>query len=162
MIAAKRIAAVMGVDRKVKTIRDLSLLIDKGLSRRALGLVVRHVVRTAGEARALRARIVPEATFRRRSSGLRPNEGASVERLARVIATAEFVWDDKEDARTFLTTPHPLLCSETPVQRALSELGAREVEEILWNLHCRHPARGRPGLSRAVSWKSRDDGRSVA
>ena len=37
------------------------------------------------------------------------------ERLARVIATAEHVWADRNDAREWLTTPHPELDNEMPI-----------------------------------------------
>ena len=57
------------------------------------------------------------------------------ERLARVIATAEYVWDDAVEARRYLTTPHAHLGGQTPVEVALSEFGARWVEELLWKLY---------------------------
>jgi uncharacterized protein (DUF2384 family) len=36
---------------------------------------------------------------------LSPAESERTERLARVVATAEDVWQDREQARRFLTTP---------------------------------------------------------
>jgi uncharacterized protein (DUF2384 family) len=47
------------------------------------------------------------------------------------MAGAEFVWGDRSDARRFMTTPHPALRGRTPLDAALTELGARHVEEIL-------------------------------
>ena len=58
-------------------------------------------------------------------------EGEPAERLARVIAMAEFVWEDPAAAQRFLATPHRGLGGRTPMDAASSELGARQVEEIL-------------------------------
>jgi len=51
-----------------------------------------------------------------------------------VMALAEEVWESRDDARLFLTTPHALLGGERPIDLAQSELGARRVEELLWRL----------------------------
>jgi len=51
--------------------------------------------------------------------------------LARVVATAEDVWQDREQARRFLTTPHPEIGGKTPIEATLTELGARQAEEVV-------------------------------
>jgi putative toxin-antitoxin system antitoxin component (TIGR02293 family) len=48
-----------------------------------------------------------------------------------VVAAAEAVWEDAEDARKWLTTPHPELGNRKPIEYALTELGARQVETVL-------------------------------
>ena len=55
-------------------------------------------------------------------------------RLAWIVATATSVWSDEDDAREFLSTPHPELERRTPLDPALTELGARRVEELDWKL----------------------------
>jgi putative toxin-antitoxin system antitoxin component (TIGR02293 family) len=50
------------------------------------------------------------------------------------------VWDDEADAREFLNTPHPLLDERAPLDVAMTELGARRVEELLWQLFYGLPA----------------------
>ena len=65
---------------------------------------------------------------------MKPKEGERVERLARVIATAEHVWDNAEDARVFLSTGHSMRGGKRPIEVALTELGARRVENLLWSL----------------------------
>lgn len=77
---------------------------------------------------------MPEATYKRRRNKLTAEESGRAERLARVYATAQYVWDSDEDARTFLHTPHPMLSGQTPLDVSMSELGARRVEELLWKL----------------------------
>ena len=51
-------------------------------------------------------RVIPSATFHRRGEDLKPQGGERVERLARVIATAERAWSDVDHARTFLSRGH--------------------------------------------------------
>jgi putative toxin-antitoxin system antitoxin component (TIGR02293 family) len=80
-------------------------------------------------------RMIPEATYKRRREHLKSEESERTERLARVIATAEYVWDDQKDAQRFLTTAHAQLDGQRPIDIALSELGARRVEELLWKLY---------------------------
>jgi putative toxin-antitoxin system antitoxin component (TIGR02293 family) len=84
-------------------------------------------------------RIVPEATFKRRTR-LSAAESERTERLARVIAASEYAWDDEESAREWLTRPHPELASRTPLDAAMTELGARRVEDLLDRLFYGIPA----------------------
>jgi putative toxin-antitoxin system antitoxin component (TIGR02293 family) len=75
-------------------------------------------------------RVVPAATYKRRHR-LKLVESEKTERLARVIALAEMLWDDEAEARRFLSTPHPELNGRKPIEAALTELGARQVEDIV-------------------------------
>ncbi len=113
---------------------DLRRLVDQGLPKRSLGQVAAYVSESPQEAARLRDRIVPPATYKRRSSALKPEESEKVERLARVAALAEAAFGSKEDALGFLHTPHPELGGETPLDSSRAELGARQVEEILWRM----------------------------
>jgi putative toxin-antitoxin system antitoxin component (TIGR02293 family) len=108
--------------------------VEAGLPKASLAAVARHVYGTTPDAAALMQRVIPAATFHRRGEELKPHEGERVERLARVIATAEHVWADVEDARTFLSTAHAMLAARRPIDVALTELGARRVENLLWSL----------------------------
>jgi putative toxin-antitoxin system antitoxin component (TIGR02293 family) len=67
-------------------------------------------------------------------------ESERTERLARVIASAEVVWDDRADAKEWLLTPHPELNGKKPLDAAMSELGARQVEELLDRIYYGIPA----------------------
>lgn len=134
MIAVKRIAAVMGMAKTVRSLDQLSGVVAQGLPKSALRHCVGRVVADPREQRRLMFRVVPEATFKRRRSHLKLEESERTERLARVIATAEHVWDDREEARRFLTTPHAELNHHRPIDVAFTELGARRVEELLWKI----------------------------
>ena len=55
-----------------------------------------------------------------------------LERIARIIALArETYQNDDAGAVSFLTTPNRNLGKDEPIHRALSELGARQVEDLL-------------------------------
>jgi putative toxin-antitoxin system antitoxin component (TIGR02293 family) len=86
-----------------------------------------------------RERIVPEATFKRRTR-LTQGEIERTERLARVMAAAEHTWNDRGDAREWLTRPHLELGKLSPLESAATELGARRVEELLDRLFYGIPA----------------------
>ncbi|MDP1901962.1 MAG: DUF2384 domain-containing protein [Rubrivivax sp.] len=129
-----RIAQVLGLSRKVTSVEQLEQQIEAGLPKASLGAVARHVYGTSPDAAALMQRVIPAATYHRRSAELKPQEGERVERLARVIATAELVWNGADDARAFLSTAHAMLGGKRPIEVALTELGARRVESLLWSL----------------------------
>ena len=78
----------------------------------------------------LRNRIVPRASFQR-SKILSTVHSATTERLARITALTHSVWEDEAKARRFLWTEHPELDHRKPIEVALTELGAREVEEVI-------------------------------
>lgn len=77
--------------------------------------------------------IASRATRTRRAT-LTTEEGERLVRVAGVLARALDVWEDEEDASDFLVSPHPLLDGDAPIDRARSELGARQVEDILVKL----------------------------
>lgn len=59
------------------------------------------------------------------------HESEKTERLARVLAAAEYVWDDRDQAREWMNKPHRELDGRTPLNVARTELGARRVEDLL-------------------------------
>jgi putative toxin-antitoxin system antitoxin component (TIGR02293 family) len=134
LVSPEKIAAVMGLTPVPHSIAELEAQVAGGLPKSALRNGVEQIALTAEARRALQARIIPEATYKRRRDRLTPDESEKTERLARVYATAAYVWDDPADARAFLATPHPLLEGRAPLEVALTELGARRVEELLWKL----------------------------
>ena len=135
MIAPLRIAEIMGgrtiLGRRLASIHALSHAVAQGLPKAALRQTAGHVFEDRAEQRQLMNRIVPEATFKRRRDRLSAAESERTERLARVLASAEFVWNNCADARSFMIKPHPALRGRTPLDASLSELGARQVEELL-------------------------------
>jgi len=139
MIGADRVADVLGgrsvLRRSVRSIGDLRALVEAGLPKASLAACARAIADNPRAAREIIYGTVPEATFKRRRQRLKRDESERTERLARVMATAEAVWRNSEDARRFMTAAHPLLDGRRPIDVARSELGARQIEEILWQAY---------------------------
>ena len=98
-----------------------------------------NLVRAIGVSRKEVASVIgmPQTTLgRRRQSGtLTSAESDQVLRVARLVAmTRSLMADDAEAARRWLTTPHRLLGDETPLRRASTEVGGREVEQLIGQL----------------------------
>lgn len=134
MTQTERIADVMGgaatLGGAVDSARALEAAVSTGLPKQALRLTVSRGCASAKEARTILYRVVPEATYKRRSR-LTPAQSERTERLARVIATAEHVWGNRADAQAWLAKPHPELENRPPLEAAMNELGARRAEELL-------------------------------
>ena len=134
MEAVTLIAHLLGgrtvLGRRVRTWADLERVVREGLPKRSLQLVARHVVEPGTAPNELVYRVVPQATFKRRDR-LSAEESERTERLARVAALADVMWEDEAESRAFLNRSHPLLGGETPLNVARTELGARRVERLL-------------------------------
>lgn len=136
-IDAVGVARILGgekvLGRRVRNVADLRRTVEDGLPVSSLDAVARHVARNDRDAAELKYRVVPKTTLHRRSR-LTVEEGQRLERLARMTVLAEQVWEDADLAHEFLTSPQPQLGGERPVEMARSDLGTREVEELLFRL----------------------------
>jgi len=132
------IARILGGEktlrRRVRTLEDLRRAVEEGLPAGALERTVQHLAGEGPEATNLKYRIVARTTLQRRGDRLSVEESQRLERLARMTALAEDVWDDVSLAHEFLTSAQPQLGGERPVDLARSDLGTRQVEEILFKL----------------------------
>ena len=135
MIVVSHIADVLGgrqvLGRRLGSLAALNDAVAEGLPKAALRQTASRIFAGKMEQKQLMNRIVPEATFKRRRDRLSAAESERTERIARVVANAEHVWGDRVDARRFLTAPHAALRGRSPLDSAMTELGARQVEEIL-------------------------------
>lgn len=133
MKSPKQILQLLGgpkaLGRPVRSLADLDAAIQAGLPRSALEHLMTAVA-PEGERAKLRNRVVPRASFQRRKT-LSAAHSATTERLARITALVQSVWEDDARAQRFLWTPHPELEDRKPIEVALTELGAREVEEVI-------------------------------
>ena len=134
LVSPERIASVMSLDTAPHSFAELDELVSHGLPKDALRSSVERFFSSAEDRKKLIYRIIPEATYKRRKVNLNPDESEKTERLARIFATAQYVWDSEDDARVFMNMPHPMLKGSTPLDVSLTELGARRVEELLWKL----------------------------
>jgi putative toxin-antitoxin system antitoxin component (TIGR02293 family) len=134
VVQPAKIAHRLGLRKGVVSAEHLEDQVAAGLPKSSLGAITHHVYGNTPEAAALMQQVIPAATYHRRETDLKPQESERVERLARVVATAEHVWGNEDDARSFLTTGHAMFNGKKPIEVALTELGARRVENLLWSL----------------------------
>ncbi len=130
-------AEVMGgssvLARPIRSLAELRTAIGDGLALPALERVASRVYDDPAERRALMRVVVPEGSLKRRqrTGHLSAAESERTARLAHIVALADHVWRNRREARIFLTTPHPELGDAVPIEAAVEEFGARQVEEIL-------------------------------
>ncbi len=133
MVPAAQIAEVLGgrptLGSRVMSWSELDRAVAAGLPRAALDALMAHVAGPA-EGTRLKYRIVPKATYLRHDH-LNAAHSQRTERLARVFALAATIWREGDEARRFMNAPHPELDNRTPLEVAMTEIGARQVEEVL-------------------------------
>lgn len=76
---------------------------------------------------------ISKATRHRREAGqrLKPTESDRIVRFARLMGRAVQVFESEKSARRWITAPQIGLGGEVPLDYARTELGAREVEDLL-------------------------------
>jgi putative toxin-antitoxin system antitoxin component (TIGR02293 family) len=134
MISAQEVASVLGGQRvlhkKIKSPFDLMDLVEKGLPKES----VRTIIDFLGSTEDIYP-YIPEGTYKKRGKILHRAESEKVERLARIIATALHIFQDKEQAKIYLTSTNPIFRDRTPFDLSRTELGAKQVEESLWHIY---------------------------
>lgn len=135
-VPAEQIANVLGgrrvLGRQVKSMRELDNVVREGMPKRALDFFIDALGELEyGEfAVRLRNQIVPRATYKRVDRfNLQVSE--TTERMARVYAMALSVFEDPTAAIRFMANAHPELDNRAPLEAALTEIGGREVEEVI-------------------------------
>lgn len=131
MITAESIAKILGLDNSIRSLASLDTVVTAGLPKRSLERLAIHLYPNMHLAREFCFRVVPASTLRLRTKRLSATESQRTERLARVLATANFVLDDMHQARAWVKKPHRELGNKTPLDTAFTEIGARRVEAIL-------------------------------
>ena len=135
MIAPESIAEILGLPASIQSVSDLEAAVSGGLPKRSLERLSARLYLDPRVASAYKFKVVPQATWKRRTKRLSVEESERTERLARVLAHAEYVLDDRQQAREWMSKPHRELHSNTPLESARSELGARRVEALLDKLN---------------------------
>ncbi len=136
-VDAAAIAEILGgpavLGRPIKSLRDLDAAVRGGIPKLALDRLIsffappdRHRYLGAG----LRNKIVPRATYQR-AERLNPQVSETTERIARLYALALSAFQDPDLAARFMMRPHPELDDRVPFDAALTEIGGREVEEVI-------------------------------
>jgi putative toxin-antitoxin system antitoxin component (TIGR02293 family) len=131
------VLSVMGGSRalgaKVRSALDLADLIERGVPRAAaervrerLDLTEHEFAQVLGVSAKTLQRLGRDAHAR-----LTPALGDRLYRMARLVAFAEEVFEDRARARDWLRQPQRGLGSRTPLALMRTEAGAREVEDLL-------------------------------
>jgi putative toxin-antitoxin system antitoxin component (TIGR02293 family) len=131
MIAPESIAEILGLGTSVRTVEELETAVSAGLPKRSLERLSARLYADRRTASAYKFKVVPQATWKRRTKRLSIDESEKTERLARILAAAEYVWDDRDQAREWMSKPHRELDGKPPLEAARTELGARRVESLL-------------------------------
>ena len=136
MFSIERISNVLGgpqtLKQRVRTLNDLHEIVAEGLPKTSVRALLTHLSEHyLVELQPLRDFIAPPATLKRRRTRLSPAESQRLERLARIVAMTEQVWQETTAAAEFLTRRHRTLGRKTPLQMATTDLGVRQVEELL-------------------------------
>lgn len=134
MIAPELIAEILGLGASVRTVGELESAVSAGLPKSALERLSARLYVDRRAAIAYRFEVVPPAKWKRRNRRLSVDESVRTERMARVLASAEYVCDDREQAREWMSKPHREFEDQTPLEVARTELGARRVEGLLMKL----------------------------
>ncbi len=123
----------------VQDLAGLTAAVARGFPRSVAHEVANHAAPTRGKVHNQVAALVASPATLKRSTRLSPDASARAERLARIIALAQRALGGADEARAWLTNPHPML-GAMPIKLAATDLGARQVERLLHNIEQDLPA----------------------
>jgi putative toxin-antitoxin system antitoxin component (TIGR02293 family) len=135
MVTAARVAKTLGADRALRgkgmTAEALQAQVRMGLPYSALEAVASGF--EIGMSDLVAVLHVPARTLarRRRQKRLRADESDRLFRLGRIAALAEEVLGSREKATRWLHQPNRALASAVPLRQLDTEVGARQVEDLL-------------------------------
>jgi putative toxin-antitoxin system antitoxin component (TIGR02293 family) len=142
-VAIAKVVEALGGPRVLgEAVHDLASLtaaVSRGFPRSVVREVASHAAPARGLVRNLVAALVASPATLKRSARLSPDASARAERLARIVALSQQALGGAEEARAWLTEPHPML-GAMPIAVAATDLGARQVERLLHNIEHDLPA----------------------
>jgi putative toxin-antitoxin system antitoxin component (TIGR02293 family) len=132
-LTARRIVDALGgrAALRARTVEDLRACIQEGLPFRSFeAMRARYGLESGLVTRILD---IPPRTLARRKAAARfpASESDRLVRMARMAALAEEVLGDAEKAGRWLQRPNRALGGETPLGHLATELGTRQVEDVL-------------------------------
>lgn len=117
------------------TVQDhmrLSIQAERGIPKAEASTLFNHLAFTASEpAGKLRARLIPDSSWKRAGKRLGPQASQTTARLSHVLSLATRIWGTEQDATAWLNNPHPELQGATPLSLLRTEAGGRTVETLL-------------------------------
>ena len=140
MVTAQLIAEILGLGADVRSMQELDIAINAGLPKRSLVLLSSRLYCDDRAASAFRFQVIPPVIWKRRTTRLSQQESERIARIACALADAEYVLNDRGEARQWMSAPHRELGGKTPIEAARTEIGARRVEAVLNKLFFGVPA----------------------
>jgi putative toxin-antitoxin system antitoxin component (TIGR02293 family) len=134
------LAEILGLGTSFRSMQDLDNIVTAGLPQSSLVRLSSRLYPNNRDASVFKFKVIDPATWKRRTKRLSRQESERIERPARVLAYAEYVLYDRDEARQWKNTAHRELDRRTPLESAPSEIGARRVESVLNSLFFGLPA----------------------
>lgn len=131
---ASRVSSLLKLNPPAETLESLDEVITKGLPFECLDALATLIFPNPKDAHIFKCKIGPEIDDLCSVEVLSLPSSQRLERLARTFALAEYVLDDLVDAREFFTNQHRALNGRTPLDTAMTELGAVQVSQLLHQL----------------------------
>ena len=135
-VAVSSIAKILGgesvLGRPVSEMRELDAVVREGLPESALKHVL-DAVTAYDDGRGWEEywnKIAPQSR-RGRKDRFSSQVSETIERLAHLYALSFLIFRDPIDTSRFMLEPHPELDDRRPVDVALTEVGGREVEDVI-------------------------------
>ena len=132
MTTQERMLTTLGIDAHPASWATIKAHIERGLPARCFRSVA--VSYDLSNRRLAQLTHIPARTIDRRiaeQQRLRVDESDRLARIARIFAHAEALFGSKEAVERWLDTPNVALDGTRPIDEIGTELGAREVEEML-------------------------------
>ena len=126
-----RVSQMLGLKAVHTSTLGMATVVSQGLPTTALKRVLSEISRDPRIRQRVSDQVISRATLKRRGLRLKQEESGRLERIARLMATAEWVWDDKAEAQAFMATRNKALNDLSPIDMATSDAGVRAVEEVL-------------------------------
>ena len=141
-VPIEKVAATLGGERtlgaRLASVGDLHEAVRRGLPREVVHELARAAAHGTDDRRRVAHLVASEATLKR-SKVLSPTASERAERLARVVALAHDAFGDPSQAQEWLHRPNAVL-GAAPIVLAVTDLGARQVEQVLANIEYGLPA----------------------
>lgn len=130
-----QVSAILKLNPPVETLEALDVMVSKGLPSACVDNLYISIFQDRKGLQLFRGMLAPEANNLGSVQSLSLLTSQRVERLARTLTLANYVFDDLVDAREFLTNTHRALNDQSPLHISLTELGAIRVAQLLYQLY---------------------------
>ena len=126
--------------RRAQGLVNAAFEAERGVSKEHASRLFRRVAANSPHPLGkVRAELIPDSSWKRAGKTLGPQASQTTARLDHVLAVAERVWGNEDDATEWLNSPHPELQGATPFSLLRTEAGGRAVEGLLTALEFGFP-----------------------